>query len=69
MLPQPNTPAFPNTDDAEFEWLLCLVSAIQAHERRAKSAPKSQPPPEPKLGSKLQALLKGLRGGQRIGVA
>jgi hypothetical protein len=66
MLPEPSTPVSPSPDDAEFEWLLCLVAAIKVRERPAKSAPESQPPPEPKLRSRLQALLKGLRAGQRM---
>jgi hypothetical protein len=57
-----------NPEDAEFEWLLCLAAAVQARERPEKSAPEGQPPPQPNLRSRLQALLKGLRGGQGIGV-
>jgi len=69
MLPQANPSFSANPDDAEFEWLLCLASAMQARERPAKSVPETEPPPEPNLLSKLQGLLKGLRGGQGIGVA
>ena len=69
MLPDPTPSFFANPDDAEFEWLLCLASALQSRERPAKSAPETEPPPEPNLRSKLQGLLKGLRGGQGIGVA
>ena len=65
--PNPSGPATP--DDAEFEWLLCLASAMQTRERAAKTGPESQGPAEPKLRSKLQSFLKGLRGGQRIGLA
>lgn len=69
MLRQPNPSFCVNPDDAEFEWLLCLSAAIQARERPAKPAPESQPPLELNLRSRLQVLLKGLRGGQGIRAA
>ena len=69
MVPQPNLSFFANPDDAEFEWLLCLASAVQARERPAKFTPECQPPLDPNLRSRLQSLLKELRGGQEVGTA
>ena len=69
MVTQPNVSFFANPDDAEFEWLLCLASAIQARERPAEIAPETQPPPKPNLRRRLRTLLKGLRGAQRVGAA
>jgi hypothetical protein len=68
MLPQTNASFIVKPDDAEFEWLLCLASAMQACERPAKFSRERQPSPEQDLWNRLQSWLKGRRGGPRIGV-
>ncbi len=70
MVPKPNASYFAPAADAELEWLLCLAAAMQAREKQPKKfKTESQPPPKPRFWSRLQDLLKGLRGSERLRAA
>jgi hypothetical protein len=65
VLPQPNQPCSPTSNDAEFEWLLCLAAARQAREKEsARMATGDRPGPQPRFLHVLRALVKGLHKPQ-----
>jgi len=70
MVPQPKPSYFASPDDAELEWLLCLAAAIQTREQPQRTfEPECKPLPPQSFRTKLQSILKGLRGSERFRAA